>query len=76
MDTDKGGLAVMAYTQTQLDALDEAIASGTLVVMYDGKRVEYRSLDELMRARRIVERGLSGAAARVTGWNPSYERGT
>jgi hypothetical protein len=66
----------MAYTQAQLDALDEAIANGALVVMYDGKRVEYRSIDELMRARRIVERGLNGSAARVTGWNPSYERGT
>lgn len=66
----------MAYTQEQLDALDAAIASGTKVVMYDGKRVEYATLDELMRARRIVARGLSGSAARVTGWNPSYERGT
>lgn len=66
----------MAYTQAQLDALDEAIANGALVVMYDGKRVEYRTLDDLMRARRIVARGLEGSAARVTGWNPSYERGT
>jgi hypothetical protein len=66
----------MAYTQTQLDALDEAIASGTKVVMYDGKRVEYATLDELLRARRIVARGLEVSATRVTGWNPSYERGT
>ena len=66
----------MAYTQAQLDALDQAIASGTTVVSYDGKRIEYASLDDLLRARRIVARGLDGSAARPTGWNPTYERGT
>lgn len=66
----------MAYTQAQLDALDEAIAAGTKVVMYDGKRVEYQSLDDMLRARRIVARALLGSYARVAGWNPTYDRGT
>lgn len=44
----------MAFSQAQLDALDAAIASGTLRVTYDGKTVEYRSLAELMRARALV----------------------
>ena len=37
----------MAYTQTQLDALDVAIAEGVLTVSYDGRTVTYRSLNEM-----------------------------
>jgi hypothetical protein len=66
----------MAYTQAQLDALDAAIASGTMVVMYDGKRIEYRSMDELVRARRIVAAGLNPSVPRTTHWTPEYDRGT
>lgn len=44
----------MAWTQTQLDALDEAIASGTREVWYGQKKVEYRSLDEMMTLRRTM----------------------
>jgi len=44
----------MAFTQTQLDALDEAIASGTLEVWYDHKKVEYRSLDEMLQIRQTM----------------------
>ncbi len=48
----------MAYTQSQLDALEAALASGTLTVEFDGKRVTYRSLDEIQRAIEIVKKGL------------------
>ncbi|QZA80191.1 phage head-tail joining protein [Deefgea piscis] len=44
----------MAVTQAQLDALDGAIATGELEVEYDGKRIKYRSIDELMKARNFV----------------------
>ena len=44
----------MAFSQTQLDAIDAAIASGELVVQYDGKRVEYRSMADLLRARAVI----------------------
>ena len=37
--------------QADLDRLDAMIASGVLSTFYDGKKVEYRSMDELMRAR-------------------------
>ena len=37
----------MAFTSSDLVALDRAIASGELSVAYDGKRVEYRSIAEL-----------------------------
>ncbi len=44
----------MAFTLTQLAAMEAAIASGEASVAYDGKRVEYRSIDDLMKAREVV----------------------
>jgi hypothetical protein len=48
----------MAFSQAQLDAIEEGIASGTTRVSYDGKSVEYRSLDEMLRIRGIIRRAL------------------
>ncbi len=45
----------MAYTQTQLDTLNTAIAEGALIVWYGDKRVEYRSLNEMLRIKEIME---------------------
>lgn len=36
-----------SYTQAQLDALEEAMASGALAVSYADRRVQYRSLQEM-----------------------------
>lgn len=41
----------MALTQTDLDALDAAIVSSELEVQIEGRRVKYRSTDELIKAR-------------------------
>lgn len=49
----------MAFTQKHLDAIEEAMTSGTLTVEYDGKRVTYRSMDELMRVRDEIRRSLA-----------------
>jgi hypothetical protein len=49
------------FTLTQLAALNAAIASGELSVQYDGKRVQYRSIDELIRARDLVRGDLQAA---------------
>lgn len=43
------------YTQTQLDKLNEAIALGALVVWYGDKKVEYRSLDEMLTIQAKME---------------------
>jgi hypothetical protein len=56
----------MAFTQTQLDALDAAIATGSLEASFDGKHVKYRSLDEMMRIRQTIQESLSGARARYS----------
>jgi antirestriction protein ArdC len=64
----------MSFSQAQLDALDAAIASGALRVTYDGQTVEYRSIDDLMKARALVVRERAGA--RRNFYNPAYDRGT
>lgn len=54
----------MAYTTEQLNALDAAIAEGALTVKYQDKMVTYRSLDEMMRIRKLMrdELGLNGSS--------------
>jgi hypothetical protein len=58
----------MAFTQTQLDNLESAIATGSLSCEFDGKRVQYRSLDEMMRIRETMRSalGLAGSAKRFS----------
>ena len=56
----------MAWTQTQLDALEEAIAQGSLSVQYGDKRVQYRSLDEMLRLRDLMRKELGKITAGST----------
>lgn len=53
----------MAWTQADLDALNKSIANGTLSVSYADRRVQYRTLDEMLKIRNLmtVELGLPGA---------------
>lgn len=45
----------MAYTQADLDAIDEGLASNVLRVTHsDGRSVTYRSFDEMRAARALV----------------------
>ena len=46
----------MAYTQSHLDALQEALASGTLTVTFEGRSMTYRSVQELQRAIAVVQK--------------------
>lgn len=49
----------MAFEQSDLDTLDQAIASGVQSVTYaDGRAVTYRNMADLQRARDMVERAL------------------
>ena len=45
----------MAFTQTQLDAIEAAIASGVLTVQLDGKSVTYQSMSDLIKARNVIK---------------------
>lgn len=65
------------FTQTQLDTLNSMIGSGVLESEYDGQKIKYRTMAELIRARDLVKAGLSaGGMVRVTHVNPVYSRGT
>lgn len=52
----------MAYTQKHLDAVERAIARGEKVVRYTDRTVEYRSSDELLKARDVIRTSLTEAA--------------
>ncbi|MCF2827080.1 MULTISPECIES: phage head-tail joining protein [unclassified Pseudoalteromonas] len=54
----------MAFTQDDLDALDEAIASGELTVKINGREVTYRSMTELLHAKRYIGRVMAKRAGR------------
>lgn len=53
----------MAWTLTQLQAIEDAIASGQLKVAYEGKSVEYRSMDDLIAARNTIRADLISTGA-------------
>lgn len=45
----------MSWSETELDALRRAYASGTLRVSYDGKTLEYGSADDLLKRIHMIE---------------------
>lgn len=45
----------MAFTIEQHDALEAAIGQGALKVEYGDKRVQYRSLDEMIRILNLMK---------------------
>jgi hypothetical protein len=51
----------MSFTTDDLTALNAAIASGELTVKHNGREITYRSIDELMKAKRTVEAELAAA---------------
>lgn len=55
----------MTYTIAQRDALKQAIASGILLIHYDDKRMQYRSMDELKSALNEVELALARESGEV-----------
>lgn len=61
----------MAFTLGQLHAIEAALASGSLKVSYDGKTVEYRSTDDLIKTRNLIRGDLiaTGVLASVASSN-------
>lgn len=62
----------MAFTQTDLDAVNSAIASGEFKIEVQGRMVQYRSVDELITARDLIKAEI--AAGTVS--NTAVRRGT
>jgi hypothetical protein len=66
----------MAFTQSDLDRINAAIASGTTEVRYaDGSTVKYRSLDDMMRTRDMIAAEVTPPAGR-TARNPRVSLAT
>lgn len=57
----------MAFTSQDLTAIDKAIASGELRVKFGDREVQYRSIDELLKARDVI----SSSVASDSGSSPS-----
>lgn len=52
----------MSFTQKHLDAVEAAIARGEKVVRYADRTVEYRTVDELLKAREEIRTSIAAAA--------------
>ena len=65
-------LPSMAFSQADLDALDAAIKAGERSVAFGDRRVEYRDMSEMLKARALIVAELRalGAAPRqeIVGW--------
>lgn len=57
-------LILMAWIQSDLDAIEQAIASGARMVQYNDKKVEYNSLKELQAARQMIAAAINGKSRR------------
>lgn len=50
----------MAFTQTDLDRIERAIARGERSVRHsDGRTVEYRNVEDLLKARNEIARAIA-----------------
>lgn len=57
----------MAFTQTDLDAINKAIASGVLEVEFDDEKIKYNSISELLKAKNIIKSELDASANETSG---------
>lgn len=53
----------MAFTHNHLDVIEGAIARGEKVVRFADRTVEYRTVDELLRARDEIKSSLASSGA-------------
>lgn len=51
------------FTQAHLEAIEEAIAGGYLKVRYDDKEVTYQSVEQMMKARSLIQSSLAATAS-------------
>ena len=54
----------MTFTQTELDALKAAYATGALRITHEGKTVEYASESDLLRRIRMIEGEIAAASGK------------
>lgn len=57
----------MAFTQNDLDNINAAVGTGELSVEVNGRKVVYRSIDDLVKARNLIAGDLAATAASAAG---------
>ena len=63
----------MAFSQADIDSIDIALATGDLSVRFpDGRQIEYRSVDDLIKAKRAIEAQIN--AASTSRLSPRYQQ--
>lgn len=62
----------MSFTNADLTAVDTAIATGELTVEVNGRRVTYRSVAELERARTLIKGELAAQSPTASTRRGSY----
>ncbi|MGY3887203.1 phage head-tail joining protein [Aeromonas aquatica] len=65
----------MAFTQEDIQNLNEAIATGELSVVVDGREITYRSIKELMEAKRHIIHCLRKGSSPFAGYRVQLDRG-
>ncbi len=61
-------------TQADLDAIESAIARGERIVRMEDRMVEYRSVDEMVRAAGYIRQSLSSAGGVTRSTRLYFER--
>ena len=56
----------MAWTQTDLDALETAIKAGVRTVQYGDRSISYHSLEEMLKLRDVMKQAVNTAAGTTT----------
>lgn len=62
----------MSFTATDLAAVEQAIASGEMMVQVAGKMVQYRTVKDLERARQIIKAELGATSSASSMRRGSY----
>lgn len=65
----------MAFTQTDVETLEGAIASGAKVVRMDGREFEYQSIKQMLEALDRVKASVASANAAVSPAKPKRPKG-
>lgn len=65
----------MAWTTSDLEALEAAIATGTLSVKYFDKMVTYRTLDEMLKIRDLMRESLGVTSGRTKRIFADFDKG-
>ena len=63
----------MSFTQSDLQELDKAIASGVKKVKYSDREVEYRDTAQMLQARSVILQELNRGVIR--GGTPEFCKG-